>query len=122
MILERINYVFNNSIIRLNEVTSSEYSNEENKISTESLVVFFLFGGLMIAGFVREINKKTSIPYTPMLFVIGMFVGKFSESMGILGSAVSKISTINPHGILMIFLPILIFESGFNSDWHTFKK
>lgn len=76
----------------------------------------------MIAGFVREINKKTSIPYTPMLFVIGMFVGKFSESMGILGTTVSKISTINPHGILMIFLPILIFESGFNSDWHTFKK
>lgn len=76
----------------------------------------------MIAGFVREINKKKSIPYTPMLFVIGMFVGKFSENTGLLGETISKIATINPHGILMIFLPILIFESGFNSDWHTFKK
>ena len=97
---------------------------EENdgKISTEFLVVFFLFGGLMIAGFVREINKKTSIPYTPMLFVIGMFVGKFAENMELIGDTVNQIAMINPHGILMIFLPILIFESGFNSDWHTFKK
>ena len=22
----------------------------------------------------------------------------------------------------MIFLPVLIFESGFNADWHIFKK
>lgn len=76
----------------------------------------------MISGFVREINKKTGIPYTPMLFLIGMFVGIFEKNLGLIGEAVNKVSMINPHGILMIFLPILIFESGFNSDWHTFKK
>jgi NhaP-type Na+/H+ or K+/H+ antiporter len=24
--------------------------------------------------------------------------------------------------ILFIFIPVLIFESGFNCDWYTFKK
>ena len=29
---------------------------------------------------------------------------------------------INPHGILMIFIPILLFESAFNADSFVFKK
>ncbi len=36
-----------------------------------------LFLGLFVAGVTREINKKTGLPYTPMLFIIGMFVGIF---------------------------------------------
>lgn len=31
-------------------------------------------------------------------------------------------SKIDPKGILLIFLPPLIFESGFNSDWYIFRK
>jgi len=29
---------------------------------------------------------------------------------------------MDPRGILIIFLPPLIFESAFNSDWHIFRK
>jgi len=57
-----------------------------------------------------------------MLFIIGIFVGKFASELGLIGESVSTIQNIDPHGILMIFLPILVFESGFNSDWHYFKK
>ena len=28
---------------------------------------------------------------------------------------------MDPHLLLMIFIPALIFESAFNSDWHIFK-
>lgn len=31
-------------------------------------------------------------------------------------------SEIDPHLLLFVFLPALIFESAFNSDWHIFKK
>lgn len=31
-------------------------------------------------------------------------------------------SQMNAHMILFIFIPVLIFESGFNCDWYTFKK
>jgi len=29
---------------------------------------------------------------------------------------------MNPKGILLIFLPPLIFEGAFNSDWYIFRK
>ncbi|EGR30581.1 sodium hydrogen exchanger family protein, putative [Ichthyophthirius multifiliis] len=67
------------------------------------MIVFFLFGGLAISGLVREMNKKTGIPYTPMLFIIGIFIGKFYQEMGLLGQSIYSIRNIDPHGILMIF-------------------
>lgn len=29
---------------------------------------------------------------------------------------------IDPHGLLLIFLPPLVFECALNSDWYTFRK
>jgi NhaP-type Na+/H+ or K+/H+ antiporter len=77
---------------------------------------------LLIAGIVREVNKATSVPYTPMLFLVGMVLGMFTNQMGTLGSAIQTVKQLDPHSILMIFLPVLLFESGFNSDWHYFRK
>jgi NhaP-type Na+/H+ or K+/H+ antiporter len=86
------------------------------------LSVFFLMIGLLIGAIARELNKRFNVPYTPFLFLIGLLVGFFKDSLGMLGEAAEQVSNINPHGILMIFLPPLIFESGFNSDWHIFRK
>jgi len=91
-------------------------------VGPEGLVILFLFGGLGLGGILREVNKKTGIPYTPMLFMIGIGFGYLHERLGLFGQATSTISSIDPHGMLMIFLPTLIFESGFNADWHVFKK
>ena len=41
--------------------------------------------------------------------------------MGRIGKAIIAYSDFNPHLLLLIFLPALIFESAFNSDWHIFK-
>jgi NhaP-type Na+/H+ or K+/H+ antiporter len=30
--------------------------------------------------------------------------------------------TLDPHFILLIFMPALIFESAFHADWYIFKK
>jgi len=48
-------------------------------------------------------------------------MGIYHESLGRLGVAINIWSQIEPHLILLIFLPALIFESAFNSDWHIFK-
>jgi NhaP-type Na+/H+ or K+/H+ antiporter len=29
---------------------------------------------------------------------------------------------MDPHLILFIFIPVLLFEEGFNCDWYVFKK
>ena len=39
-----------------------------------------------------------------------------------LGESIELVGTASPAGILAIFLPILIFTSGFRTEWHIFKK
>jgi len=60
----------------------------------------------------REANKKTGIPYTPMLLILGIIFGYFQNSFGVIGDSVAIIQTMSPHMILLVFIPILIFESG----------
>jgi NhaP-type Na+/H+ or K+/H+ antiporter len=42
--------------------------------------------------------------------------------LGVLGESIKLISSASPTGILAIFLPVLIFESSFRTEWHIFKK
>ena len=56
-----------------------------------------------------------------MITVVGFIVGYFHTYLGRLDPAIVAWSQMDPHLILMIFLPALIFESAFNSDWHIFK-
>lgn len=58
-----------------------------HEISPESLSVFFLMIGLLIGAIVRELNKRINIPYTPFLFLIGLLLGFFKDSLGMLGDA-----------------------------------
>jgi NhaP-type Na+/H+ or K+/H+ antiporter len=37
-------------------------------------------------------------------------------------AAIQVIENLDPHVILLLFIPPLIFESAYNSDWHTFRK
>ena len=74
--------------------------------------VLFVFMGLLFGTLLREINKMTKIPYTPMLLVAGIFFGYYRNSLGVFGQSVIIISTMSPHMILMVFIPVLLFESG----------
>ena len=78
---------------------------------------------ILLGGIVRELGKKWSfIPYTPTLFVVGLAIGLHSQYLGVLGKSLEGVINMDPHGLLSIFLPPLIFESGFNADWHIFRK
>lgn len=57
-----------------------------------------------------------------MLLVTGIFFGYCRESLGAFGDSVSLISNMSPHMILLVFIPVLLFESAFNCDWHVFSK
>ena len=85
-------------------------------------MIFFIAVGLLLGGILREINKKTKIPYTPMLLVLGILLGYFKSSLGMIGESTGIIEKLNPHMILLIFIPVLIFESAFNCEWHVFRK
>lgn len=56
-----------------------------------------------------------------MITVVGLLCGVYHEYLGRLGVAIQSYANIDAHLVLLLFLPALIFESAFNSDWHIFK-
>jgi len=86
-------------------------------------IILFPVLGLIIGSFMRELHKtKLKIPYTPILLVVGLIGGAFWDHFGTIGRSSLHLSDIDPHGILLIFVPILVFESAFNADFHIFKR
>lgn len=79
-------------------------------VSKEALALLFLFFGLTIAVIIKQLQKTLSfIPYTPTLFMVSVALGYYAESLGVIGESISTISEIDPRGILIIFLPPMIF-------------
>ena len=89
--------------------------------------LLFIILALIIGAATRHFLKKSPIPYTVLLLIFGICLGVadrldwFSE-FGSLHIAVNWAGTIDPHLILYVFLPTLIFEAAFAMDVHTFKK
>lgn len=79
---------------------------------SEFLLVFidilFLF---IVASFVNILARKIGIPYTVLLFVTGMLLYPLSE-FAFFGFIESL--TLTPELLFYVFLPVLLFESGYN--------
>jgi NhaP-type Na+/H+ or K+/H+ antiporter len=86
------------------------------------LLILSVFIFMLIGGITREINKKTNIPYTPMLFGIGVLIGYHVENEPQFKEVAIMITDFNPESILFVFLPILIFDAAQNVNWHQFKN
>ena len=82
------------------------------------------FGTWPPTAAVRHILKRTPlIPYTVVLIMIGLALGAAPkwEVLSFLQEYI-VIARMDPHLMLLIFLPTLIFESALVMDVHTFKK
>lgn len=98
--------------------------------------LFFIIIALLIGTATRHLLKKSPIPFTVLLFLFGLVLGvlgrvglleafhlgSFTMDIGILDQSVHWAANIDPHMLLYVFLPILIFEAAFAMDVHTFKK
>lgn len=102
--------------------------------------LFFIVIALIIGAATRHFLKKTPLPYTVLLMLFGVGLGllvRFNpvhsvgneEAVGLWDKithsfllAIQWAGNIDPHVILFIFLPILIFEAAFAMDVHVFKK
>ena len=83
--------------------------------------VLFLFLAIMTGAMVRFLFKRLPIPYTVMLIICGLVVGFAAKAEPAI-QRYTYIAHMNPHLLLHVFLPILIFESAFSMNVHTFKK
>lgn len=89
--------------------------------------LFFVVIGLVAGAVLKSLLKKSSLPYTVVLFCLGIIFGVLDRfgilaESGILKSAVDFAGNLNPDMILYIFLPVLIFDGAYELDLHVFRK
>ena len=85
-------------------------------------ISLFVLLSLLLGVVFRRISFKINFPYTPMLLVIGLVWGYLIDYLGLLGDSAKEWSTIDPHAILIIFIPALIYESALGTDFHMFRR
>lgn len=96
--------------------------------STGVLVLVFVMGSIIIGSLTMIIIKGIKLPYTVVLLLIGLMLGGIERSgffhtfMPIVSDSIKLISDIDPHLLLFIFLPTLIFESAYSLEVHLFKR
>lgn len=115
---------------------TTESHAEEGEHTSNMSPLFFLIMALIIGAGTRHFLKKSPLPYTVSLLLIGLVLGAFSRlgyfghwniiglklDAAFISDALNWAGKIDPHLILYIFLPTLIFEAAFAMDVHTFKK
>lgn len=90
--------------------------------------LLFIIIALLLGTLTRHLLKKSIIPYTVLLLIIGLILGSFvridflPESFETIIHSIKWAGKIEPHLIMFVFLPTLIFEAAFGMDWHTFRK
>lgn len=116
----------------------SEHADAEDEHHHEGDMspLFFIIVALFIGTGTRHFLQKSPLPFTITLFVIGLLLG-FANRAGLFGvvslgnlgfdlsfvnQSINWAGNIDPHIILFVFLPTLLFEAAFALDIHTFKK
>jgi len=100
---------------------------EQASHGTDMSPLFFIIIALFMGIIIRHWFKKSPVPYTVMLLLLGIVIGVLNRVdilhfSSLIQNSVSWAGNIDPHLILYVFLPTLIFEAAFAMDVHTFKK
>jgi NhaP-type Na+/H+ or K+/H+ antiporter len=95
---------------------------------TGVLILIFVVLSLLFGALIKSLATYFESPYSVILLVVGLTIGLFSRSDTALNlypqlnQSLQTLSTIDPHLILLLFLPTLIFESAFGMESHLFKR
>ena len=91
-----------------------------------STLIFVIFS-FLIGALIKHLMRGSRLPYTVVLLLIGLFIGGlshfnlFTAHTPIL-DIVHQVGSIDPHLILFLFLPTLIFESAYSMESHLFFR
>jgi Na+:H+ antiporter len=91
-----------------------------------SLLLFVIFS-LLIGALLKAMMRKSRLPYTVVLLLVGIVAAGMSQ-FGIFGTNTLlsgiflQVGHIDPHLILFLFLPTLIFESAYSMEAHLFFR
>ena len=99
-------------------------SDDSNSGSVLGLV-WFMVSSLLFSVTIKAFISKLHIPlpYTTLLLVLGSILGVLEDTFhNQYGIGLHSITEIDPHALLLIFIPPLIFESAFASNYHIVTK
>ena len=106
----------------------------EGAAHSPGLPVIFIFGALLLGAMtqfaLKHVKRWTglSVPYTVALFVLGGMLAAIDDassggnSLGLYGASENNVTSLDPHLIFFLFLPVLLFESAFKVNFHVFKR
>lgn len=90
------------------------------------IVLLFVIGSLLVGALVKSFFQRSKLPYTVILLLIGIGIAIFERSPwsgeGVFSHMIQQVGGIEPHLILFLFLPILIFESAYSMEAHLFFR
>lgn len=126
-----------------NHSTETEHNNEAHSEhgndhgggghhGPDTSLLFFVIVAVFIGSLTRHFLKKIPVPFTALLLIIGIILGILTRTgafdhwgsldVSFIANSFHAAANIDPHMLLFVFLPILIFEAAFAMDLHTFKK
>jgi len=93
----------------------------------ESLIIlFFVIGSLLLGALVKSFFQNSKLPYTVVLLLFGIIIASIEKFYltgdGVVSHMIRQVGDIDPHLILFLFLPILIFESAYSMEPHLFFR
>ena len=114
----------------LDVMTFVEESPSDNMIASqyhhhEEVAILAPFLILAVGALLRHTTKSLPLPYTMQLLIMGALCGILLRSTtwdDTLQQSISKLGDMDPHLMLHIFLPPLVFESAASIEWHLFTK
>jgi hypothetical protein len=89
------------------------------------VLLFLLLAGNIFKYLLAKIPAHYRPPFTIVLFVFGFLVSlvnHYAASTSDFAKGTYRLTNIDPHTILLLLLPPLLFESSSKIDWHTFKR
>jgi len=97
-------------------------------LDSSVLIVIFVILSLLLGALIQSVSKVLSSPYCVILLLAGLSFGLYGRTDHIqanlpgLNAALANLAQVDPHLLLLLFLPTLIFESAFSMDPHLFKR
>jgi NhaP-type Na+/H+ or K+/H+ antiporter len=129
----------NEPIEQKNEPThieNADHHTDESSHHTDTSPLFFIIIAVIIGAATRFVFRKSVIPFTVILLLLGIAIGVLGRlnyldiyeigsiqlNFSFLDKSIDWAANMDPHLMLYVFLPILIFEAAFAMDVHVFKK
>jgi NhaP-type Na+/H+ or K+/H+ antiporter len=106
-------------------IAESSVDSDSNPVKHAEVVILAPFLLLAVGALLRQTTKALPVPYTMQLLIVGTLLGillRGDQWTGTLQQSMEVLGNLDPHLMIHVFLPPLIFESAASLEWHLLTK